>query len=94
MSRVKVKQNYQITIPNSLRKDLKIAIGDFLEGEIQNGKLVLKPVKLVHPDQAYFYTEEWQKGEVQADRDIVRGDVVGPFDNLEDSLNALKKAER
>ncbi|MCX5847802.1 MAG: AbrB/MazE/SpoVT family DNA-binding domain-containing protein [Deltaproteobacteria bacterium] len=94
MSLVKVKQNYQITIPNSLRKDLKIAIGDFLEGEIQNGELILKPVKLVHPDQAYFYTEEWQKGEVQADRDIARGDVVGPFDNLADSLNALKKAER
>jgi len=90
MPLIKVKQNYQITIPNSVRKDLKIAIGDYMEVEKQSGNLVLKLVKLVHPDQAYFYTEEWQKGEAQADEDIAKGEVVGPFDNLEDSLDALK----
>jgi len=93
MPLIKVKHNYQITIPNSLRKKLNIAVGDYLEAEKQNGDLVLKPVKVVHSDQAYFYTKEWQKGEAKADRDIRKGDVIGPFNNIADSLKALKKAK-
>lgn len=93
MPLIKVKHNYQITIPNSLRKKLNIAVGDYLEAEKQNGDLVLKPVKMVHSDQAYFYTKEWQKGEAKADKDIKKGDVIGPFENIEDGLKALKKAK-
>ncbi|HPD60754.1 MAG TPA: AbrB/MazE/SpoVT family DNA-binding domain-containing protein [Thermodesulfobacteriota bacterium] len=93
MPLIKVKQNYQITIPNNMRKDLKISVGDYMEVEKQSGNLVLKLVKLVHPDQAYFYTGEWQKGEAQADADIAKGEVLGPFDNLNDSLDALKNAK-
>ncbi len=51
MPLIKVKQNYQITIPNSLRKDLKLAIGDYLEAEKRDGELVLKLVKLVRPGE-------------------------------------------
>jgi len=93
MPLIKVKHNYQITIPNSLRKKLNIAVGDYLEAEKQNGDLVLKPVKMVRSDQAYFYTKEWQKGEGKADKDIKKGEVIGPFDNITDSLKALKKAK-
>ena len=94
MPLIKVKHNYQITIPNSLRKNLNIAVGDYLEAERQNGDLVLKPVKLVHSDQAYFYTKEWQKGEAKADKDIRKGNLIGPFNNVADSLKVLKKAKR
>jgi AbrB family looped-hinge helix DNA binding protein len=93
MPLIKVKQNYQITIPNRLRKNLNIAVGDYLEVEKQDGDLVLKPVKLVRSEQAYFYTKEWQKGEAQADRDLKKGDVLGPYDKLDDALKALEKAK-
>ena len=93
MPLIKVKQNYQITLPNSLRKDLNISVGDYMEIAKQDGELVLKPVKVVHPDQAYFYTKEWQKGEAEADRDIATGDVLGPFDNITDGLAAVKSAK-
>ena len=93
MPLIKVKQNYQITIPHSLRKDLKIAVGDYMEVEKQDGEIILKPVKLVYPDQEYFYTKEWQEGEAQADKDIANGDLEGPFAGIEDSLKALKKAK-
>ncbi len=93
MALVKVKNNYQITIPQKLRKKLNLTVGDFLEIEDQNNEIVIKPVKLVHPDQEYFYTKEWQEGEVQADKDIESGDVVGPFKNIKDGLRALKKAK-
>ena len=93
MALVKVKQNYQITIPFNLRKKLSITVGDYVEIENNKEGLILKPVKLIYPDQEYFYTKEWQEGEAQADRDIAEGDVVGPFDNIKDSLGALKKAK-
>ncbi len=90
MSLVKIKENYQITIPNSLRKNFHIAVGDYMEMEKKEDGIILKPVKMVHPEQAYFYTKEWQQGEADADKDITKGDVLGPFDNLKDGLKALK----
>ena len=93
MTVVKVKKHYQVTIPNSLRKTLNIGVGDFLEIERQDGELILKPVKLVRPDQAYFYTKEWQQSEAKADQDIAKGEVLGPYDNLDDGLEALKNAK-
>lgn len=93
MPLIKVKQNYQITLPNGLRKDLNVSVGDYMEIERQDGGLMLRPVKVVHPDQAYFYTKEWQKGEADADKDIATGDVLGPFDNITDGLAAVKSSK-
>jgi antitoxin MazE len=92
MALVRIRRNYQITLPQGLRQKLKVAVGDYMEIEEQNGKAVLRPVKLVHPDQGYFYTKEWQEGEADSDRDIARGDLVGPFETVKDALKALKKA--
>lgn len=91
MALVKVRQNYQITIPAEVRKSMKV--GDYLDVEKKDGELVLKPVKMVHSDQAYFHTKEWQEAEAEADREITSGKTVGPFDNIDDALDALKKAK-
>jgi len=94
MSLVKVKRHSQITIPNDIRRKLKIVEGDYLEVEEHNNKFVLKPVKVVHPDEAYFHTKEWQAGEKEADKDITEGKLIGPFDNVKDALKALKTKKR
>ena len=93
MALVKVKKHSQITIPNEIRKRLKIAEGDYLEIEEQNNELVLKPVKMVYQDEAYFHTKEWLAGEREADKDIAEGNTVGPFDNIKDALKALKTSK-
>ena len=93
MPLVKIKQNYQITIPQELRKKFNVSIGDYLEIESQKEGLVIKPVKVIHPDQAYFYTPEWQKKEAEADEAIAKGEVLVPFDNAKDAIKALKKAK-
>ena len=52
---------------------------------------IIKTDKVIEPDQEYFYTEEQQEKEAQADKDIIRSDVAGPFDNIEHSIESLKK---
>jgi antitoxin MazE len=93
MALAKVKRHNQITLPVDLRKKYKISVGDYVEIEDHGTEIVIKPVKVVHPDQEYFYTKEWQQGEVQADKDIEKGDTVGPFDNIQDGLKALKNTK-
>lgn len=44
MALVKVKKNYQVIIPQEIRKEMNIAEGDTLELSINNGKLEVRPV--------------------------------------------------
>jgi hypothetical protein len=52
----------------------------------------ISPVKMVHPEQEYIFTKEWQEKEAEADREIAAGKVVGPFEKAPEALKALKKA--
>jgi antitoxin MazE len=90
MPLVKVKRHCQITLPSLVRKKIHIAEGDYLEIEEKDGNLVLKPVQVVHPENAYFYSKEWQADEAEADKDIAEGKTLGPFDNIDDFAKAMK----
>lgn len=93
MEVAKIKRNYQLTIPRSIRKKMKLAVGDHVEIDVEGNQVIIKPLKLIHADQEYFYTKEWQDKEAEADKDIEKGDLMGPFENANDALKALKKAE-
>ena len=95
MELVKVKRNYQITIPQNLRRLIRLSVGDYVEVNIQNDTLVIRPVKVIHPDQEYFFTKEWQGKEAEAEREIAEGKVVGPFKNLDlqEIQEVLQEAE-
>jgi len=67
MSLIKVKNKYQIVIPEEVRKNLRVQIGDTLEIGEKDGVLILKPVMVIDKAQAYFWSEEWQAGEKKAE---------------------------
>ncbi len=90
MALAKVKNNFQLTIPRQLRDSLKLSVGDFVEIENKDGMLIIKPVKMVHPGQEYFYTKEWQEGEAEADKDIAEGRISKPVSSVKELLNDLK----
>jgi AbrB family looped-hinge helix DNA binding protein len=96
MELVKVKRNYQITIPQNLRRIIRLTVGDYVEVDIQDDTIVIRPVKVVHPDQEYFFTKEWQEKEAEADKDNAEGKVVGPFKNLDlqEIQEFLQEAEK
>ena len=93
MELIKVRRHHQITLPAHLRKKFNISEGDYMEIADRDGGILIKPVKVISPDQAYFYTKEWQEGEAEADKDIAEGSTEGPFEKIGDALGALKSAK-
>jgi len=83
-----VRKNAQITLPAGIRKKAHIEVGDLLEAEVRGDEIVLKPKKLIDKSQAWFWTEEWQKGEREADEDIAAGRFKD-FDTIEELLADL-----
>ena len=72
----KLTSGGQVTLPKKIRIKANMQPGDFVEVELdEEGHIVLTPKKLVDASQAYFWTEEWQKGERKADEDIKAGRV-------------------
>ncbi len=89
MSTVQVREKNQITLPADIRKKLDINKGDFLEAVVEDSRIVLIPKKLIDKDQAWFWTKEWQEGEMEAEEDLRKG-RYNDFDNIEDALRWLK----
>jgi len=87
MALVRVTRNFQVSIPKEIRQALRLEEGDLIEVEERDGQIVMVPKKLIDADQAWFWSAEWQRGERQAEEDIRRGRVSGPFK----SARELKK---
>ena len=86
----KISSQKQITLPSKLFQKLKLDIGDHIGITEENGTLVLRPYKLIPKDQLWYWTEEWQAKEREADEDIAAGRVSGPFTTVEEFMKDLK----
>jgi len=47
-------------------------------------------VGLIDSDQAWWWTEEWQKGEREAQKEINQGKLMGPFNTVEQFKSAIR----
>jgi antitoxin MazE len=72
---VDLKQKSQVTIPKKIVEKLNLKVGDKIDIEEKDGKLILTPVAIVPKDQVWFYSPEWQKGETEVDRQLKEGKV-------------------
>jgi AbrB family looped-hinge helix DNA binding protein len=52
MTLVRVLRGGQVTLPAEVRQKLKLAAGDYLEAEVVERGVLLKPVSVVERDQA------------------------------------------
>ncbi len=87
---MQIRQNFQITLPAEIRKKLHLAVGDFLETEIKDGRVIIKPKKTIDAQQAWFWSKEWQEGEKEAQSDLATGKVK-KFKNVEALIADLDK---
>jgi len=74
MSRVFVREHYQITLPLEIRKELPVDIGDPVEIYInKNGEIAIRPLKAIDASQAWFWTKEHQEAEKEAEEELLKG---------------------
>ncbi|NHM28049.1 AbrB/MazE/SpoVT family DNA-binding domain-containing protein [Desulfofundulus sp. TPOSR] len=73
-----------------LKEHMPLNDGDIFQVELEDGKIILRPMKLIPAEQAWFWTKEWQDGEKEAEKDIASGRVKS-FGNVDDLLEDLDK---
>lgn len=79
MSIVRVKTKYQVTLPSFIRKQAGIKVGDILDAKVEKGQIVFTFKDIVDRRLAL------------AMEDVRMGRVSPAFDNVEDTINYLKK---
>lgn len=58
---------------------------------VEDGRVVLTPATLIPRDQAWYWTEQWQAGEREVDRELAAGVPGRVFSNDEEFLAALQR---
>ena len=87
---MKISSKRQISIPKKILDALGIQPGDEVEFHIEENAIRLIPIKTIKVprDQAWFWTDEWQRKEKEAQEDLSAG-RYRDFETLEDLLNEL-----
>jgi AbrB family looped-hinge helix DNA binding protein len=67
---MKISPQGQIRVPKKIMEALGIEKGDYIEVELEENQIVLKPRKLIDPAQGWYWTREWQQIEAEVDREI------------------------
>ncbi len=83
-----------MTNPGQVRVISGIDEGDDLTFYVNlEGQVVIDRLKVIPPDQAWFWTERWQKMEHETQKDIDAGRVTR-FANREDAIKGLESRDR
>ena len=60
------------------------------EGLSEEEIAVAVKVGVIEHDQSWWWTEEWQKGEREAQKEITEGKLIGPFSTVEQFKTAIE----
>ena len=89
--RATVRKKAQVTLPPEIRSALRVREGDELVFTIDpSGGVRVDALTVIPTEQRWFWTEEWQAGEREANEQISTGnvtvheDVDALFDDLGD----------
>ncbi|HEY44431.1 MAG TPA: AbrB/MazE/SpoVT family DNA-binding domain-containing protein [Anaerolineae bacterium] len=88
----KVTRNGQITLPAAVRRAANIEEGDLIAVVVEGDTIRLSPQKLIDKSQAYFWSDDWQKSELEASEDIESGRIQ-EFDDIDALIDALEAGE-
>ncbi len=67
---IHIGSKHQLTLPKEILKAARLSPGDPLEITYEDDTIILRPQIHIPRDQAWFWTKEWQKGELEAEADI------------------------
>jgi AbrB family looped-hinge helix DNA binding protein len=89
-STTKMTRNGQVTLPAAIRREANVEEGDILTVHLEADRIVLIPKKLIDKSQAYFWTEDWQEAEREAERDLAEGRVEA-YETVDELVAGLEK---
>lgn len=78
MDIVAIKNKFQIVIPQRIREQVNVEVGDLLEANVEGGKITFTPKSLIDRHLA------------EALEDLKRGRTHGPYANARDAIKALE----
>ena len=78
MQIVAVKDKFQIVIPQHIREQVHVEIGDLLEASVEHGKITFTPKSLFDRHLA------------EGLEDLKRGRTHGPYANAREAIKALE----
>ena len=91
--KTRLRTKGQITVPQEIRQMLNAEEGDDLLFSVdENGRIMMSRAQIIPPDQAWFWSERWQRMEKAAQADLEAGAVV-EYMNVDDALAALDLIE-
>ncbi|MGI9004324.1 MAG: AbrB/MazE/SpoVT family DNA-binding domain-containing protein [Pseudonocardia sp.] len=73
MNRVVLRPKGQVTLPREVREALHIEEGDDVLFTVTENGVLLRGLKSIPADQAWFWSDEWQRGEREASEQLARG---------------------
>jgi AbrB family looped-hinge helix DNA binding protein len=90
MSIVTVKNKFQVVIPQSVRDQLRVNVGDLLEAWAEGGKIVLKPKASVDGNE--YTPAQRHRIDAQLAKSLAEhkeGKSFGPFDTHQEMIDFL-----
>ena len=83
----------QVTLPSEVRKYLSISEGEDLIFRVnENGQVIVERAITIPADQAWFWTERWQRMEREAQADIDSG-RVHRYSNVDEAIEELERVD-
>jgi AbrB family looped-hinge helix DNA binding protein len=91
--KTRLRAKGQVTLPSEVRQLLSVREGDDLVFRTnEKGQVVLERARIIPPDQAWFWTERWQRMEQEAQADIESG-RMHRYANVEEAIADLEALE-
>ena len=72
---VKVREKFQVTIPEGVRAQVPLEVGERVEVEAREGEIIIRPVIEVPRGQAWFWSKEWQERIARSKKEIETGNI-------------------
>lgn len=91
--KITLRKRGQITIPKEIIDELELKEGEMLEIRVEDGRMVIVPTIAVAKDQAWFWTDEWQREEREVEKQIQESRISKPMgaDEAMKFLDQLKE---
>jgi antitoxin MazE len=70
---VKVREKYQVTIPEEVRGKIPLKVGERVEVTARGSEIVIRPIVEIPRDQSWFWSKQWQDQVSRSIKDLEKG---------------------